>query len=406
MLVDLFPRVHTRFTSLCLLGPHVDEFVGWLESQGYPEVPIQRRVRKLPLVEALLRRHGVRELDVLSLARLHGLASRSPQDPYLATTLRSVGKYLDGRQMLAWAPATPREQLVAAYRGHLVRVRGLADSTVAHHAFTASEFLEKLGFDRDPTVLRHLASQQIEAFVRVVGARVSRASLQHRVAHLRSFLRFLATRGELVHGLGSSIDTPRLYRGERLPRALPWETVGAFLAAIDRTTPKGRRDYAVFLLIATYGLRTSEVAALQLDDIEWRAGRLRVPRPKTRTPIVLPLTKEIGAALVDYLRHARPALPCREVFLRVRAPAGPLKPTAVTEAFQAWTRRAALPIPYQGPHCLRHSLAVHLLRQGTSLQVIGDLLGHRSAESTCVYLRLHVEDLREAALDLPQEARL
>jgi integrase len=164
----------------------------------------------------------------------------------------------------------------------------------------------------------------------------------------------------------------------------------------------GRRDYAMFLLIATYGLRTSEIAALRLEDVEWRAGRIRVPRPKSTTPIVLPLTDDVGAALLDYLRHARPELPCREVFLRVRAPAGALAPTAVTEAFQGWSRRGGLSIPYQGPHCLRHSLAVHLLRQGTSLKAIGDLLGHRSTESTCVYLRLNVDDLRDAALDLPR----
>jgi len=206
-------------------------------------------------------------------------------------------------------------------------------------------------------------------------------------------------------GLDSLIDTPRLYRGEKLPRSLPWETVQAFLAAIDRSTPKGRRDYAMFLLAATYGLRTSEIAALRLDDIEWRARRLRVPRPKTQTPIVLPLTEEVGAALLDHLRHTRPEPPRREVFRRFRAPAGPILPTAVTNAFQCWSRRSGLAIPYQGPHCLRHSLAVHLLRQGTSLKAIGDLLGHRSAESTCVYLRLHVEDLRDAALDLPQEVR-
>lgn len=335
MLVDLFPRVHARFTSLRLLGPHVDEFVAWLESHGYPEVPIQRRVRKLPLVEELLRRRRVRGLGLLSLVQFRGMASRCSQDPYLAATLRSVGDYLEGTEVLTRPPATAREQLVAAYRDHLVRVRGLADSTAAQHSSTTSEFLEKLGFDRDPTVLRQLCSQQIEDFVRVVGARVSRASLQHRVAHLRSFLRFLASRGEVVQGLSSSIDTPRIYRGEQLPRALSWETVQAFLAGIDRATPKGRRDYAMFLLIATYGLRTSEVAALELDDIEWRAGRLRVPRPKTRAPIVHPLTEEIGAALLDYLRHGRPGLSCREVFLRVRAPAGPLKPTAVTECYRA-----------------------------------------------------------------------
>jgi integrase len=161
----------------------------------------------------------------------------------------------------------------------------------------------------------------------------------------------------------------------------------------------------LFLLITTYGLRTSEVAALRLDDIEWRAARLRVPRPKSKTPIVLPLSKEVGAAIADYLRRDRPNIAHREVFLRVRAPAGPLLPTAVTNAFQTWTRRGHLAIPYQGPHCLRHSLAVHLLRRGTSIKAIGDLLGHRSSEATCVYLRLHVDDLRDAALEVPAEVR-
>lgn len=158
----------------------------------------------------------------------------------------------------------------------------------------------------------------------------------------------------IAPGLETAIDTPRTYRGERLPRSLSWETVQSFLAAIDRSTPMGRRDYAMFLLITTYGLRTSEVAALRLDDVEWRAGRLRVPRTKVATPIVLPLTTEVGAAMVEYLRRDRPRLSDREVFLRVRAPAGKLKPTAVTEAFQAWTRRSGLSIPFQGPHCLRH----------------------------------------------------
>lgn len=406
MLADLLPRAHARLASLPLLGPHLDGFVDWLYGRGYPDLPIRLRLRKTPLVDALLHRRRVRHLDSLTREQLLELAPKVSQDDvYLAAVVRSLADYLDERGLLAQPAATPHEELVAAYRDHLGRVRGLADSTLVHHSFTASELLEFLGFDRDRAVLRHLSPQQIEAFLRAVGARVCRGTLQHTVAHLRSFLRFLASRGEVTRGLDSSIDTPRVYRGERLPRALAWETVQAFLAAISRATPMGRRDYAMFLLIATYGLRTSEVAALRLDDIEWRAGRLRVQRPKTRTPIVLPLTQEVGAAVLDYVRHSRPDLSCREVFLRVRAPAGPLAPTAVTEAFQGWTRRSSLPIPYQGPHCLRHSLAVHLLRQGTSLKAIGDLLGHRSAESTCVYLRLHVEDLRDAALELPQEAR-
>jgi integrase len=406
MLAEIYPRDHARFTSLPLLGPHLDGFAVWLRSQGYPRLPIRLRVRQAPRLDALLRRRRVHRLGVLTQAQFLEFAPRvTLDDVYLSAAVRSLGSYLDVQGLFAPPLVTPRDEVIAAYRAHLDRVRGLAERTTAQHCSTASELLRFLGFDRDRTVLRRLGPQQIEAFVRTVGGRVCRAFLQHVVARLRSFLRFLAGREVVPLGLDSLIDTPRLYRGEKLPRSLPWETVQAFLAAIDRSTPKGRRDYAMFLLAATYGLRTSEIAALRLDDIEWRARRLRVPRPKTQTPIVLPLTEEVGAALLDHLRHTRPEPPRREVFRRFRAPAGPILPTAVTNAFQCWSRRSGLAIPYQGPHCLRHSLAVHLLRQGTSLKAIGDLLGHRSAESTCVYLRLHVEDLRDAALDLPQEVR-
>jgi site-specific recombinase XerD len=406
MLAEIFPRAHARFASLPLLGVHLDGFVAWLRAQGYPIGPIRLRVRETPRVDAMLRRHRVRRLGLLSAAQLLEFAPPDSRDDIcLAAVIRSLARYLDARGLLARPALTPREQVVVAYLDYLERVRGLANSTIKYHGATASELLPFLGVDRDGAVLRRVGHRQIEAFLQAAGSRVSRESLQHMVAHVRSFLLFLASRGDIAPGLDDAIDTPRMYRGERLPRSLPWETVQAFLAAIDRSTPMGRRDYAMFLLIATYGLRTSEVAALRLDNIEWRVGRIRVPRPKTKTPIVLPLTHEVAAALIDYLRHARPDLPCREVFLRVRAPAGPLESTAVTEAFQAWSRRGALPISYQGPHCLRHSLAVHLLRQGTSLKAIGDLLGHRGAESTCVYLRLHVEDLRDTALELPQGVR-
>jgi site-specific recombinase XerD len=215
-------------------------------------------------------------------------------------------------------------------------------------------------------------------------------------------LRFLASSGEAPPGLDAQIDTPRVYRGEQLPRSLPWESVRTLLRSIDRTSRLGRRDYAMFLLMATYGLRSSEVVALTIDDIEWRAQRIRIPQRKTGGSFFLPLTDEVGAALLQYLRRGRPALAFRELFLRGRAPAGVLKATGVLEAFQKWSRRSGLHIPFQGAHCLRHSYAVHLLRQGTSLKTIGDLLGHRSLESTCVYLRLAVEDLREVALPLPR----
>jgi integrase/recombinase XerD len=157
----------------------------------------------------------------------------------------------------------------------------------------------------------------------------------------------------------------------------------------------------MFLLIATYGLRASEIVSISFEDIRWRQHILQVHQSKTSSPLELPLTNEVLSALVKHLKRTPPPAPHRKIFLRMRAPVGVLGPTAVERAFNALIRRSGLSIPYQGPHCLRHSYAVHLLKNGTSLKTIGDILGHRSAESTCVYLRLALTDLREVALEIP-----
>jgi len=405
MLAEIFPRRHGRYASLPVLGPHLDAFAVWLQAQGYPRLPIRLRVRAAKPLEARLRRGGVRRLEDLSAQELLSYAPADSQDDiYRAALVRSLVRYLEAQGALAPTRSGPALELSTSYCAQLESVRGLSPRTVRLHAWTVRELLAHLGEDRPLDRLRRLDGCMIEDFLHVMARRLGRESLQHTIAHLRSFLRFLAARGLAPTGLDARIDTPRVYRGERLPRALSWETVRAFLRAIDRSTPMGRRDYAMFLLVATYGLRSCEVVSITLDDVAWRDDRLRVARSKVRTPLVLPLTREVGAAIHAYLRDGRPPLSYREVFLRARAPAGTLKPTALTEAFQGWVRRSGLPIPFQGPHCLRHSLAVHLLRQGTPLKTIGDLLGHRSPESTCVYLRLHVEDLREVALELPATA--
>jgi integrase/recombinase XerD len=406
MLSEIYPRFHARFSALRVLGPHLDGFVGWLRSQGFPRSPILARLRAAKRLDRLLWRRGIHGPGDLTSVELRSFAPKdSQQDIDLTAVVRSLIKFFEERKALAPAPLTSGQKLIACYRSYLHDVRGFAASTVSHHADTACELLAHLGNAHGSARLGKLDQRQIEDFVAGIGARVGRESVQHMVAHLRSFLRFLASRGLAPVGLDARIDTPRVYRGEKLPRALPWETVRLFLRSIDRSTSMGRRDYAMFMLMATYGLRSCEVVSLKLDDIRWRSGRLHVSRPKVRSTLALPLTNEVANAILAYLQDGRPNLRHREIFLRERAPDGTLKPTAVTEAFQGRVKRSGLPIRYQGPHCLRHSLAVHLLRQGTPLKTIGDLLGHRSAESTCVYLRLHVEDLRDVAIELPTDAQ-
>ena len=404
MLESLFPRAHVRYASLPILGNTLEDLCVWLDLRGYPPGAIKRRIVAAALLASALRRHHVRSLGELTDRDLRSYTPppRRCGSPPLGALVRSLAQYLEERGELAPTPLTATELRAADYRRYLERVRGLCANTIEAHSATIIKFLRFLDHDVHPQKLHDLRGAEIEAFLVHAGRHVGRSRMGQITGILRTFLRFLATAGEAPPGLDSQVESPRIHRGTRLPRTLPWEAVRALLKSIDRTTPKGRRDFAMFLLIATYGLRASEVAALELDDIAWRTRQIRVPRPKVNTPLLLPLTDDVGSAVFDYLRRGRLASTDRRLFLRVEAPIGPLGKGAVGNAFRTWARRAGTPLLARGgPHSLRHALALRLLRQGASLKAIGDLLGHRSTESTGVYLRLDVDDLRDVALPLP-----
>jgi len=407
MLNDLFPRKSARYCALPLLGPIVDDFDTWLSGQGYRRGTRRQQARALVRIDRDLRRQGHRQWQRVRSANLEACWSRyRRRDPDMAATIRGLLRFVQERSLLppVPAPVTRVTALANIYGAALQDLRGLAPVTIRQHATTAAHFLAHLDYRIAPERLAGLTAADVEAFVRETGKRLSRASLQHTVAQLRGFLRFLTSHRLVRPDLDRQIDTPRVYRQEHLPRSLPWPTVRRLLQSIDRSTAQGLRDYTMLFLIATYGLRACEVVALTLDAIDWRGRRLHVPQRKTGTPLVLPLTDAVGTILLRYLRRGRPSSPHRQLFLRQRAPAGVLKPTAVCEIFQKWVRRSSLPIPFQGPHCLRHSYAVALLRRGVGLKTLGDLLGHRMAESTCAYLRLATDDLREVALAVPRSA--
>jgi len=402
MLRFAFPRAHQKYFSLPLLGPITDGFDDWLAACGFTRGSRKLAINLLPIADKKLRRRGVDEVAKLNHAVLDDCCKALKKKyPYRAGTIHTLERYLVARGLIvdhrhaATQPATLSDE----YADHLREVRGFAASTVSSHRRTAEGFLQHL--DQTGVALRTIRTGDIESYIADAGTRLNRASLQHDIGALRGFLRFLSMDDRAPAGLERQIDTPRLYRLEQLPRALPWETVRTLLRSIDRTSPMGLRDFAMFLLIATYGLRASEVVAISLEDILWRQGILRIHQRKTSSPLELPLTNEVLSALVKHLKRTPPPASYRRIFLRMRAPIGILKPTAVTEAFQSLVRRSGLSIPYQGPHCLRHSYAVCLLKNGTPLKTIGDILGHRTAESTSMYLRLATGDLREVALAVP-----
>jgi len=405
MLRSLLPKAHHKFSSLPLLGPIIDGFDDWLAASGYTPGSREFAIRMLPHVDADLRRRRAHRVASLTPAMLHACwRALIKTFPTNAGTVRSLARYLATAGMIGSDGTGTAERsasviLSEEYAKHLREVRGFAPSTVGHHRYASQCFLNHLQTKKVP--LASIEPKDVEAYIKQAGKRLCRGSLQHDIAALRGFLRFLATDGRAPTGLDHRIDTPRLYRLEQLPRALPWDTVMLLLRSIDTASAMGLRDYTMFLLIATYGLRASEVVSLTLDDIRWRQGILRIHQRKTCSPLELPLTNEVMAVMVKHLKRTPPPAPFRRVFLRMRAPIGLLKPTAVTEAFQAAARKSGLSIPYQGPHCLRHAYALHLLKNGTPLKTIGDILGHRTAESTSMYLRLATGDLREVSLAVP-----
>jgi integrase len=202
------------------------------------------------------------------------------------------------------------------------------------------------------------------------------------VCGLRSLLRFLFAKGYTGRSLAEAVPTVARRR-QRLPRGLDAQTVGALLASCDRRTAVGRRDYAILLLLVRLGLRSCEVAALTLEDLDWRAGELRVWTGKGRRVDRLPLPDDVGRALAAYLRHGRPRDQSRAVFLRVRAPRAGLSPNGIKQVVRHACGRAG--VPECGAHRLRHTAASELLRAGAPLEEIAQVLRHRDVTTTTIY---------------------
>ena len=266
---------------------------------------------------------------------------------------------------------------------------------------TVADFLAR-GLDAEQN-LTALTLTDIERYVALRSREVSRHSLQHVVAYLRSFLRFCHDQGQTGRRL-DAIETPRTYRGELPPKALEWSTVQALIQSVELASKAGRRDHCILHLMAHYGLRPSEVVALRLDSINWDTAVLHVVQRKTRSDLFLPLAPQTLLILRDYLANARDVLGTqhRELFLRARCPSGPIERWAIGDIFKKRVREAGLELPGHNVYRLRHTFAMRLLTRGVGVKAIGDLLGHHSLDSTCAYLRLDIDMLRGVALEVPQ----
>ena len=278
---------------------------------------------------------------------------------------------------------------------------GVAASTIARDVEELQGFLSFLRRRRRSPAQVRLTD--VDAYVVARGETLSRRTIARTCCAIRAFLRFLHATGRMPLALAPFVVAPRCRASERPPRALPWANVKAILRAIDRRTRVGRRDHALLLAMATYGLGAAEALGLRLEDLEWSARLLRVRRPKTGQEVVLPLLPEVGRALATYIQRGRAShSKTRAVFLRLRAPHQALTSGAVRHIGRKYASRAGVTRTHLGAHVLRHSHATRQVELGAQLKIVGDILGHRSPSSTSIYVRVATERLRELSLPVPQ----
>ncbi len=296
-------------------------------------------------------------------------------------------------------PATAVELLLDCYRAWLAGERGLAASTIGCYLAEARLFLGRVA-GSDLAGLAGLTAGPVSDYVAAGCRHRSIGSAKILVTALRSLLRFLFADGVLTADLTAAVPAVAGWRNAGLPRALPAGQVAALLGSCDRETTVGLRDFAVLTLLARLGLRACEVAALELDDIVWRAGEV-VIRGKGGRSERMPLPADVGEALAGYLEGGRPGgTRSRTVFLRARAPAGPLSADAVKAIVRSRFCRAGLPAA--GAHRLRHTAATRMLQAGSSLAEVSQVLRHRSPATTAIYAKADHAALRALALPWPE----
>jgi integrase/recombinase XerD len=288
--------------------------------------------------------------------------------------------------------------VVEQYRAFLIGERGLAAESVRCYRNHAQVFLTQLP-DPVDTALAGLSAGQVTEFVVGYCRGRNTWSAKAMVTALRSLLRFLHAAGWIPVPLVGAVPSVASWRGASLPRSLEPAQVKAMVAGCDLGTEVGLRDHAVLVVLARLGLRTAEVAALRLEDLDWRAGQMLV-RGKGNRVERLPVPVAVGQALTGYLTGGRPRCACRSVFVTARGrPPRPLTATAVRQVVARACARAGL--PRLGAHRLRHTLASDMLRAGTPLAQVGQVLRHRSQLSTAIYAKVDHASLRELARPWP-----
>lgn len=406
------PATVDRIRASWIAEP-IERYVDWLAEHGYAPRNVFRRVPVLVQFGAFAAGRGARHVKELpehvdafvdEWLRTHGGPPRPPARRKVAHFARGVVEQMlrvDLPDLVLAGHRAPLSdpfiQEAPGFFPYLREERGLREASIQHYRHFLRGFevyLHRIGCH----MLGGLSPPVLSAFVTERAGTFGRSTMIGLCCTLRVFLRYLCREHVIGRDLGRSVEPPQVYRLAELPRSISWEEVRRMLEAVDRRTPVGRRDYAILLLLITYGLRAREIASLTLDDVDWKRERLHVRERKADHVAVYPLSPLVGEAIVAYLKGGRPQTEHRCLFFRHLAPHVPLTHAAVSGRASHYLHKAGVSVRRAGSHTLRHTCVQRLVDSGFPLKTIGDYVGHRSASSTEIYAKVAVETLRDIAL--------
>jgi len=394
------------------LAVHIEAFAKSLREQGYARYSIHRRVLLAAGFSQWLGQQGVAVCRLITAHVQQYLRFRARQVQLArgdAAALRHLLDFLRGQgevpsEKHSTFPQTSVDRHLHAYTQYLREVRGLAPRTIDTYMPFIRQFLTEC-FGGGSVILSQLQASDVVGFVQRQAAQLQPKRAKILTCALRSFLQYGRVRGTVKRDLAAAVPVVPNWSLSTIPRAIAPNQVRQLLQSIDQRTALGQRDYAIILLLARLGLRAGEVVSLELDDLDWHAGQLTV-RGKSGQRNELPLPPDVGKALAAYLQHGRPQSVNRRVFLRTKAPVcGFRTSSGVSSIVRHRLQRVGLVTPTRGTHQFRHGLATELLRQGASLGEIGEVLGHRSPETTKIYTKVDLDALRPLAVAWPGGVR-
>ncbi len=392
------------------LSVHLDAYAAAIAQQGYARHSIRTQVVVIAdLSRWLQHKHiSLQDLDGKAVDRF--LQHHQRQSRVCRGDAGILSRFL------AWLGQTgvveqhrepvesPRQNVTHRFGRYLLQERGLSTATLQNYVPFIDQFLSER-FRSKTLNLSTLRAADITGFVQRHAHRFSPGRAKLLVTALRSFFRYLRYRGEISLDLAACVPTVPNWSRSTWPKFLPPGTVQRVLSRCDRQAPLGRRNYAILLLLARLGLRAGEVVALNLEDIDWEAGQMTVHGKGGRS-IPMPLPTDVGEAVAAYLRSGRPRCSSRRVFIRAKAPLGGFASSvAISVIVMRALQRAGVESARKGAHLFRHTLACDLLRQGCSLDEIGELLRHQSPNTTAIYAKVDLTALHSLALPWPGGSR-